>query len=77
MGIVSTISNNNDWYLITADFDAYIKMQEQIDIEWRNQDEWTKKSIYNGLRSGKFSSDRTIKEYAEEIWKIQPCRVAE
>ena len=40
-------------------------------------EEWTKKSIYNGLRAGKFSSDRTIKEYAEEIWRITPCKVSE
>lgn len=77
MKVISTISNNNDWYLLSADFPAYIEEQDKIDKVWQNPDEWTKMSIYNGLRTGKFSSDRTIKEYAEEIWKITPCKVAE
>lgn len=52
-------------------------LYQQIDKEWQNPDEWTRKSIYNGLRTGKFSSDRSIKEYADQIWKLTPCKVAE
>ena len=71
MKLISTITNNNDWYLVSADFESYIQTQEkvlfyfiQIDAAWKLKEEWTKKSILNSLRTGKFSSDRTIKEYA-------------
>ena len=47
-------------------------MQEVVSNAYRDEDEWTKKSIINVAKSGKFSSDRTIREYAKEIWKI-PC----
>lgn len=49
----------------------------QVDKAYLNKEEWTKKSILNALRTGKFSSDRTIHEYAKEIWKINPLKVTE
>ena len=48
-----------------------------MDKAYTNQTEWTKKSILNALRTGKFSSDRTIHEYAKQIWNINPMKVTE
>ena len=61
---------NNDTYCICADFDSYCQMQDKVDKEYKNSESWTKKSIINVAKSGKFSSDRTIKEYAKEIWGV-------
>ena len=60
MELVSSIMNNNDWYLVTADFQSYIEAQKSVDAAYLDKKKWTKMSILNGLRTGKFSSDRTI-----------------
>jgi len=65
MGLVGTITNNNDWYLVSGDFDAYIKAQDEVDKAFLNKEKWIKMTILNGIRTGKFSSDRTINEYAK------------
>lgn len=77
MELVATFTNNNDWYLIGADFDSYIKCQTEVDECYRDKKKWTKMSILNAIRSGKFSSDRSIQEYAEKIWDLEPCKVLE
>lgn len=59
-----------DPYLVCADFEAYCKMQERVSLEYKKRDSWVQKSIFNTALSGKFSSDRTIKEYARDIWKV-------
>lgn len=59
-----------DNYLLMADFDAYDKTQNLVARDYLDQTTWTKKSILNVARSGKFSSDRTIREYAKDIWKV-------
>lgn len=64
----------HDYYFVLADFQSYIDKQAEVESEYRNVDRWTKKSILNVARIGKFSSDRTIKEYAEEIWKVKPLK---
>jgi starch phosphorylase len=66
---------NVDYYCLFADFDAYIKMQDQVSEVYKNPKEWAQKSIYNVARMGKFSSDRSIKEYAEKIWHVKPVRI--
>ena len=63
-----TIRNRNDFYLLGADFKSYLEQQKLVDEVYKNKKEWTKRSILNAVRSAKFSSDRTIKQYAEEIW---------
>ncbi len=67
--------NRPDPYYVLADFDAYCKAQEAAEECYRNQDEWVKKAILNVACSGTFSSDRTIRQYADEIWHIEPVRV--
>lgn len=66
-----------DPYMVLADFASYAEVQGQVDRSFRNGDEWTKKAAYNIARMGSFSSDRTIHEYADEIWNIAPCIVPE
>ncbi|ERP39384.1 glycogen/starch/alpha-glucan phosphorylase [Chitinivibrio alkaliphilus] len=77
--IFRDIVNNllyEDNFLVTADFDAYIDTQEKVHELYRdNPDEWARKSILNAARIGKFSSDRTISQYAEEIWDVTPLPV--
>lgn len=58
-----------DYYCLLADYEAYITMQEHVEREFRDAQLWTAKSIVNTARAGRFSSDRTIRQYAEEIWQ--------
>jgi len=72
--ILHALSPGNDYYLLSADFPGYVKAQEAVDKVYAHQKEWQKRSILSTAGSAKFSSDRTIKEYAEEIWHIKPVR---
>ncbi len=64
-----------DQYFILKDFDAYVDAQRKVDIAYRNQSEWARKAMLNMANAGKFSSDRTIEEYANEIWKLDKIKV--
>lgn len=64
-----------DYYLVLADFAEYLKCQEAVSEAFGNETKWTKMSILNVARIGKFSSDRTIKEYAEQIWKAKAVKI--
>ena len=64
-----------DEYMLMADYQAYIDCQNQVDQSYRDQDHWTRMSILNVARMGKFSSDRAIREYCEDIWKVQPVPI--
>lgn len=66
-----------DKYMLMADFDAYVNCHQKLHEEYKNQQNWTRKSILNVARIGKFSSDRTISQYAEEIWKVQKIKKGE
>lgn len=68
---------NVDYYCLFADYRSYIKTQEKVNQLYKNADEWAKKSILNVARISKFSSDRSIKEYAEKIWNVKPVKVNE
>ncbi len=57
-------------HLICADFESYCQMQDTVDQTYQNQDLWTQQSISNVVCAGPFSSDRTIREYASEIWGV-------
>jgi starch phosphorylase len=63
-----------DRYLITADFESYWAAQRDIDTLWQDPSAWWRRSILNTARIGWFSSDRTISEYAGEIWGVAPAR---
>jgi starch phosphorylase len=60
---------SHDWFMVAADFDAYASAQREVDILWANPSEWYAKTINNTARMGWFSSDRTIRQYAKEIWR--------
>ncbi len=60
---------NHDWFMVAADFDAYADAQRRVDALWLDQPLWQQKCIYNTARMGWFSSDRTIRQYAKEIWR--------
>ncbi|HTJ82260.1 MAG TPA: glycogen/starch/alpha-glucan phosphorylase, partial [Polyangiaceae bacterium] len=66
-----------DQYMVLADFASYASVQGEVDAAFRHQDAWAKKAALNIARVGTFSSDRTIREYASEIWKIEPCLIGE
>ncbi len=68
--ILASIRNPTDPWMIAADFRAYINMQANVSACYQDQDNWIKSSIYNTAASGQFSSDRTISEYAKDIWKL-------
>ncbi|WP_413710285.1 glycogen/starch/alpha-glucan phosphorylase [Rhizobium sp. Rhizsp82] len=60
---------SHDWFMVAADFDAYAAAQREVDQIWNNQSSWYTKTINNTARMGWFSSDRTIRQYADEIWR--------
>lgn len=64
---------NHDPYLLLADYQSYIDCQEQVSEAYLNQEHWTRMSILNAARMGKFSSDRSIREYCLKIWDIRPA----
>jgi starch phosphorylase len=65
----------HDEYLVLADYPSYIESQEQVSRAYRDQDRWARMSILNVARMGKFSSDRSIRDYCEKIWKVEPVPV--
>jgi starch phosphorylase len=60
----------SDPFMVMADFQFYSECQSRVNENYKNQESWTRKSILNSARSGKFSSDRTIREYCREIWRV-------
>ncbi|MBX5158652.1 MULTISPECIES: glycogen/starch/alpha-glucan phosphorylase [unclassified Rhizobium] len=60
---------SHDWFMVAADFDAYAQAQREVDQIWTDQSAWYTKTINNTARMGWFSSDRTIRQYADEIWR--------
>ncbi|WP_346289360.1 glycogen/starch/alpha-glucan phosphorylase [Sphaerothrix gracilis] len=64
-----------DNYLLLADYQSYIDCQEKVSQAYRDRDRWTRMSILNAARMGKFSSDRSIAEYAEDIWKSSGVKI--
>jgi starch phosphorylase len=65
----------HDPYLVCTDFRAYMNCQNDVDQCYRDTEHWTRMSIHNMARIGRFSSDRVIREYAQEIWRVQPIPI--
>ncbi|MGD9914897.1 MAG: glycogen/starch/alpha-glucan phosphorylase [Rhizobiaceae bacterium] len=61
---------DHDWFMVAADFDSYAAAQRRVDAIWRNSPDWNAKAIRNVANMGWFSSDRTIRQYASEIWGV-------
>ncbi len=72
--IFRSLLHDGDNYMLLADYRAYIDAQCRVSETYRDQKAWTRKSILNVANMGKFSTDRTIKEYAEQIWGLKPVR---
>lgn len=68
-------NNRSDEYYILKDFSSYVDTQQKIGKTYENKDLWAKKAIINTAKSGKFSSDRTIREYANDIWNLKPLHI--
>jgi len=65
----------SDPFLVLADYASYVACQERVSTVWQDADKWTRMSILNTARSGRFSSDRAITQYCEEIWNVQPVAI--
>ena len=65
----------HDPYMVFADFQSYVDCQEKVNLAYQDQHDWTRMSILNAARCGKFSSDRSIKEYSKDIWKVKPVSI--
>ena len=73
--IIRGLLDEGDRYMLLADLRSFIQCQEAVDKVYKNAADWDRKAILNVARSGKFSSDRVIQEYASEVWRVQPCQV--
>jgi glycogen phosphorylase len=73
--LIDTLLTNGDHYMHLADLTSYLAADERMRQVYANPDEWARKALLNIAGSGKFSSDRTISEYAQGIWKTPPCPV--
>ncbi|MDC0535675.1 glycogen/starch/alpha-glucan phosphorylase, partial [Francisellaceae bacterium] len=70
--IINSLKSPHDPWMTLADFESYIQAQHQVAVAYQNQERWTKMSIINSARSGRFSTDRTMREYNDDIWKLKP-----
>ncbi|MBN1153967.1 glycogen/starch/alpha-glucan phosphorylase [candidate division KSB1 bacterium] len=73
--IIEALLYQGDRFMLLADFDDYVACQSRVNAAYKNSDKWAKMALLNIARMGKFSSDRTIMEYANEIWNVKPVHV--
>ena len=69
--IVESLLTSDD-YMLLADYQAYVDCQQRVGETYRDRQNWTRMSILNAARVGRFSSDRSIREYCRHIWNINP-----
>jgi starch phosphorylase len=62
----------HDWFQVCADFSAYYAIQREIDKAWQDPETWARKAVLNAAKMGRFSSDRTIRGYARDVWGVKP-----
>jgi starch phosphorylase len=70
--VVDRLQSDGEPYLVLADFAAYAQAQDQVDALYADSDQWTRKAVINCLNMGYFSSDRSTREYADQIWGVKP-----
>jgi starch phosphorylase len=73
--VINSVKSSNDQWKTLADFRGFIDAQRQVEIAYQDQERWTKMSILNTAASGKFSTDRTITDYNDDIWKLTPIQI--
>ena len=75
--IKRSLLEGGDPYLVLADFQSYVKAHEKVDGWYRDQAGWAKKAILNTALMGKFTSDRSIEDYVEKVWKLEACKITQ
>lgn len=73
--LIDALLNQGDCYLVLADYESYVRCQEEVEKLYRDQNEWARRSILSSAGMGKFSSDRAIAEYARDTWQVSPVRI--
>ena len=71
IAMAQSLLDSGDKYCHLADMPSYIRVQDTVSTEFRHPSIWARKAIHNVARIGKFSSDRTVSEYARDIWHLQ------
>jgi starch phosphorylase len=74
--VLASIKSPYDPWMTISDFRSFIGAQKRVEIAYQNKEHWTKMSIINCANSGQFSTDRTITEYNDELWKLTPVSIA-
>ena len=75
--IVDALLQHGDKYMLLADYASYIACQKKVETAYQDQEQWIRKAILNVANMGKFSSDRTIMQYAKQIWDAQPVAISD
>ncbi|QWT42418.1 glycogen phosphorylase [Dickeya dadantii] len=73
--LFDSLVNFGDHYQLLADYRSYVDSHDKVDDVYRDEDEWTRRTLHNIANMGYFSADRTIQEYADDIWHIKPIRL--
>jgi starch phosphorylase len=73
--VIQAICSPTDPWMTAADFRSYIEAQQQVEAAYRDRERWTRMSILNTAASGRFSTDRTMREYNEAIWRLDPIQL--
>ena len=69
--LVDRLTSDGEPFLVLADFDAYCAAQDRVDALYRQPEEWSRRAVLNTVGMGPFSSDRSVREYADRIWNIR------